>query len=291
MHSSKNWDDVRYVLAVAREGTLSSAAKMLGVTHATVMRRIAAFEAAHGQPVFLRAASGYTVLPTAEPILRAARNVEDAIYSIERAIEGSNQSLTGVVRIASTDSLCQEVLPQVVQVISAAFPDLSLSLLSANTHHDLSRLTADIAIRPTVKLEDGLIGKVAGRFAFGQYSKEIGSASWIGLEGPLKRSRAADWMRANVPQDRILHHTDSFLVARELVAAGYGNALLPDFVGDGDVRLQRHNTDLRGLEVPVWIATQEDMARNVRFGIVREALHRELAKVLNQTDVTTSTAS
>ena len=279
MIRSKNWDDVRFVLAVAREGTLSAAARSLGVTHATVMRRIASFEADHGRPVFLKTASGYTVLPEAEAILRSTQNVEDAIFSIERAVKGTDQSLSGQVRIASTDSFCVELLPRIVDGISAAYPELSLSLLSANTHHDLARLTADIAIRPTPDLEDGLTGETVGELEFGLYASDKNCRGWIGMKGPLARSRAAQWVRANIAKGEVRHETDSFLVMRELAALGWGKAYLPKFLGEKDPRLREIEGRTPSLKIPVWVAVQEELAENVRFRIVRRALCRELRGV------------
>ena len=76
---NNDWDDIRFVLAVADTGSLNSAAKQLGVTHATVLRRVARFEQKHGRPIFEHSQSGYTLLNDAEPILQAARNVEEAV--------------------------------------------------------------------------------------------------------------------------------------------------------------------------------------------------------------------
>lgn len=277
-----SWDDIKFVLAVARAGSLNAAAKMLGVTHATVMRRVASFEDRHGQAIFLKSASGYSVLPEAEKILRAAGNVEDAIYSVERAVHGSDQTLSGTVQIASTDSLCQTVLPGIVQFISQKYPELSLSLLSANTHHDLSRLSADIAIRPTLKLDAGLTGDIVGELEFQLYSSTPDCTEWIGMKGALKRSKAAQWMSSNVPEHRIVHQADSFLVMRELAARGLGKVFLPSFLGDSDPRLEQIGHGLPRLSVPVWVATQEDIARNVRFSVVRQELCRELACVFRR---------
>lgn len=122
--NNKNWDDIRYALAVSRHGSLNAAATALGVTHATVLRRVAAFERRHGCVIFQKNPSGYSALPEARAILSAMENVEDAVLSVERAIVGADRSPTGRVRIASTDSLCQLVLPGILNRISALYPGL-----------------------------------------------------------------------------------------------------------------------------------------------------------------------
>lgn len=278
--NSKNWDDIRYVLAVAEYGSLNAAAKALGVTHVTVMRRVAAFEESHGLKVFNRNAGGYTVAPEAEPVLAVARNVEDAVLSVERTIRGTQDDLVGNVRIASTDTICQRLLPAAVGRISRIYPNLSITLLSANVYHDLARLAADIAIRPAQSLEVGLSGVVAGDLHFRVYSANPNTSRWIGMKGGLLRSRPAEWISDNVPKERIVHEADSFLVLQELAASGGGMTFLPAFLGDADPRLQRVGAGPANLSVPIWIASQEEMFDNFRFRAVREVLAVELGAAL-----------
>lgn len=275
----QNWDDVRFVLTVAQEGSLNAAAKKLGVTHATVMRRVMAFEARYARPIFRKAGSGYRVLPEAESILKAAGSVEDAFFAIERAILGSDQSLSGNVKIASTDSICQLVMPGALKSVSEAYPELTFTLLSANTHHDLSRMSADIAIRPTKALEDGLVGEVVGDLDFAVYGLAPEDDKWIGLKGPLRRSKPADWMDENVPARNVSHDSDSFLVIREMIAEGFGKAFLPRFIGDRDPRLKEIGLDGCDISVPVWIVALEDVSENARLQTVWKHIAEELRGV------------
>lgn len=280
--NNSNWDDIKFVLAVADEGSLNATARRLGVTHATVMRRVAAFEKRCGRPVFQKSLAGYRVLPGAEAILTAARNVEDAVFSVDRAVHGSDQELSGKVRIASTDSLCQFLLPPIVKAIQDTYPELSICLLSANTHHNLSRLAADVAIRPTHQLEEGLDGVIAGELRFAVYSAEPQISKWIGLEGGLSRSAPAKWMAAHVASKQIACEADSFLVAREMVAAGLGKSFLPRFIGEADKRFQRTDSDKPALSVPVWCALQEEVRNNVRIQVVRNLILEELRSAIAQ---------
>ncbi|MDA5093113.1 LysR family transcriptional regulator [Aliiroseovarius sp. KMU-50] len=278
--NNSNWDDIKFVLAVADEGSLNAAAQQLGVTHATVMRRVAAFERRCGRPLFQKSLAGYSVLPEAEAILTAARNVEDAIYSVDRAVHGTDETLSGTVRVASTDSLCQLILPPIIKTIKETYPELSISLLSANTYHDLSRLAADIAIRPTMRLEEGLEGKTVGELRFGIYSADPNTKLWIGLSGGLARSAPAKWMSNNIPPENISCEADSFLVVQEMVASGLGKAILPCFLGDPDQRLQRFHVKMPPLVVPVWSAIQAEVSSNVRIQLVRNLIAKELRNVI-----------
>ena len=278
--NNSNWDDIRFVLAVAEKGSLNAAAKSLGVTHVTVMRRVAAFEERYGQKVFRKSAGGYSVLPEAEPVLAVARSVEDAVLSVERTIHGTQRELAGSVRIASTDSFCQKLLPNIVTRVSQTYPKLKIVLLSANSYHDMSRLAADLVVRPTNKLEDGLTGVFAGDLSFRLYSTKPISDRWIGMCGNLLRTKAADWMSKNVPKDKIDHESDSFLVLQEMASAGIGMTFLPSFLGDNDPRLERVPSGPTSLAVPVWVASQEEVFDNARFRAVREILVAELGAAL-----------
>lgn len=276
--NNANWDDLRYVLAVAETGTVSAAAQRLGVTHATVIRRIAAFEERYGQRIFQRSAKGYRVLPDCHDVIDASRRVEESVLAVERTMFGAETRLSGDVRITSTDSLCQTLLPPIVARIAKTYPALRIALLSANTHLDFARFTADITVRPAAALEDGLEGQQAGSLGFAVYHDGTVNENWLGLTGPIARSLPANWLDANVKADRIVQTSDSFLVLAELAAAGIGMAFLPCLIGDNDPRLVRAETPADRISVALWVASHAELADTVRFRVVRELLIEELAK-------------
>ena len=278
--NNDNWDDIRYALAVSKYGSLNAAASALGVTHATVLRRVAAFEQRNGCTIFQKSPSGYCALPEARAVLSAMEGVEDAVLSVERAIVGANRSPVGRVRIASTDSLCQLVLPQILTEISMLYPGLELTLLSGNSHHDLPRLTADIAVRPSVQLGEGLVGERSGTLSFGVYDDGSPDQKWMRLDGALSRSLPAKWMAEHVNADDMTNGADSFLVLQQMAASGVGKTFLPTFIGDTDARLRRSDDAVPDFEVPLWVATLEEIAHTPRFAVVQRALAGRLPKAL-----------
>ena len=278
--NNQNWDDIRYVLAVARHGSLNAAASVLGVTHATVMRRIIAFERRYKCQVFEKSPSGYAVASEALAILKSMEGVDEAILAVERVIAGADQSPSGQVRVASTDSLCQVILPPIIAKIAQEFPKLRVTLLSANVHHDLSRLTADIVVRPAALLEGGLSGQRAGHLSFGVYCDGNVERRWLNLDGALSGSLAAKWMSDHVDPDEITDGADSFLVLQEMVASGIGKALLPTVLGDADARLIRLEEEALSVSVPVWVATLEEFAKTPRFAFTKNLIVENLKEVL-----------
>lgn len=262
-----NWDDLRYVLAVAETGSVSAAARRLGVNHATVLRRIAAFEEAQGCVLFERSAQGYAIAPDRLRIIEAAREAAAAIEAVGRMMRGLEPQFEGAVRITSTDSLCVAVLPAIVADLQREQRGLRIELVSTNAPLDLSRLGADITLRPAARLPDELVGEQAGAMGFGAFAAPgAESAPWLALRGRLARMAIAGLM------DQDGAGADSFVVLRELAAQGVGRAVLPLCLGAGDARLVRLADAPRWDPVPLWVACHRDLADAPRLRGLRRRL-------------------
>ncbi|OYX45496.1 MAG: hypothetical protein B7Z02_00620 [Rhodobacterales bacterium 32-67-9] len=278
-----NWDDLRFILAVAEEGSVSAAARRLGVNHATVLRRVAAYEDAAGFEIFDKTPRGYVVPGARTRIIDAAREVDRAVQAVGRMLQGTRAPLVGEVRVTSTDSFCQYVLPPMIARLRRASPELRIELLCSNSHLDLARTHADITVRPAVKLPDDLVGEAAAILGFGVF-RARGSAveSWLGISGPLSRSRVGQWIAAEVDPARIVAAADSFLVLRELAAEGQGMAILPAYLGLEDARLERVTGEMPDIEVDIWVASHPDLADVPRIAQTRRALTEALAAVADR---------
>ncbi|MDH3264369.1 MAG: LysR family transcriptional regulator [Paracoccaceae bacterium] len=281
-----NWDDLRFVLAVAETGSVSAAARSLGVNHATVLRRVGAFEERHGMLVFERTPTGYAVPRDRLRLIEAAREAEAAHLAVARLVAGARAPLAGAVRVTSTDTFCLAVLPQALMRLRAEAPELRIDLLCSNAHADLSRIEAEIAVRPALKLPEDLAGEAAAELGFAAYApaSDPGTAAWLGLSGPLTRStRVAEWLKENVAPSALTGGADSFVILREMAAAGQGKAILPCVLGDGDPRLKRLEGQLPDIAVPVWVASHADLADAPRLAAVRarlaEALRADAARL------------
>ncbi len=280
MHN-ENWDDLRFVLAVAETGSVLQAAKHLGVNHATVLRRVVAFEERHGTTLFKRTSQGYQLLADCANIVRAAHAAEVAMQEVQRLANGGRLNLHGTVRVTSTDSLCGLILPSFVARLQSEEQNLTVTLLSSNTHLDLSREHASITVRPSAQLPEDMVGEVATDLRFGAYAVGHGQSDWLGLTGPLSRSVAAKWMDANVPADQITMVADSFLTLKELAALGLGITVLPRFVGDLDDRLVRLPDAMPEMAAPLWVAQHIDVVETQQMRVVKEHLLRYLPEKLD----------
>jgi DNA-binding transcriptional LysR family regulator len=143
------WDDLQIILAVARSGSASRAAASLELNHATVIRRIAAFEKANGVTLFDRQPTGMRATPACEALLEAARPIDDAILEIRQNILGQDLKLAGAIRLTTTDSIAHEILVPPLRSFRERHPEITLDLLITNTRLDLLRLDADLSIRPS----------------------------------------------------------------------------------------------------------------------------------------------
>src|SRR5712672_1273072 len=108
------WDDLRYVLAVAEAGSLAGAARTLGVNHTTVLRRVGAFEKHLGLRLFERLPTGYVLTAGGEELIAAARQVNDTVIELERKLAGQDLRLSGTVRVTTTDTLMGSILPEIL---------------------------------------------------------------------------------------------------------------------------------------------------------------------------------
>lgn len=272
-----NWDDLRFVLAVAEAGSVSAAARGLKVNHATVLRRVAAFEESFGITVFDRTPQGYDVIPDRKRLIDALQEVGNSVLAVERIVAGATAPLRGTVRVTSTDTFCQSVLPAIVAQIGARQRELKIDLLSSNAHLDLGRLDADITVRPAEALPEGLFGERAAMLAFDVYAAPGRRDGWLGLSGPLARTIPGRWLSENHGKSRFNGAADSFVTLREMAAEGAGRAILPCILGDRDGRLQRLRGILPPSRVAIWVASHTDLADVPRIRVVRRRLAEALA--------------
>src|SRR3954471_1067245 len=144
-----DWDDLRYFLAVAREGSLSAAAQTLGVTQPTVGRRITALQRRLGAKLFLPTATGQALSSSGRRLLPHAERMETEGLAAERVTSGRDAGLRGRVRVPASDGMIGAVLGPMLRPFVSRHPELELELVADVRHLSLVRGDADVAIRPS----------------------------------------------------------------------------------------------------------------------------------------------
>ncbi|MBT4044890.1 MAG: LysR family transcriptional regulator [Rhodospirillaceae bacterium] len=268
------WDDLRYVLAVAEQGTLSGAARALGVNHSTVLRRISGFEEKKGVQVFERTATGYVLTPESRHLLSALQAINDQVSGLDRAIAKQNLELDGPVRITTSDSIAAAGLTRYVAAFQAEHPDTTVDLNISNSYVNFSKLDADITIRPAQALSPELAGERACEllmrvYATPQYlehnrGRKYGGHKWLGVGPPIASTMVGEWQRQNLAEADIVLKSNSFVGLLNVAEAGLGLALLPCGIGDPSPHLVRANAFPETLTTSLWVATHKDMIASAK---------------------------
>lgn len=278
---AQDWDDLRLFLAVARAGSLSGAARSLGVTHSTVFRRIGAFETRLGVRLFERLPGGYALTAAGEEMRDSVIRIEEEITALALKVTGQDQRPTGTIRITTTDLLAVGVLPRHVAAFRAEWPEIEIEVIVADTVLDLTRREADVALRIGNPGQETLIGRRVGRLAFAAYAAadrppgDPAEGDWIGYgaaHGPLSRNLARWW-----PDARQVYRTNSIIAAHAGAKAGIGLAALPCVIADCDPSLIRAAALPEDFMLDLWLLIHEDLRQTARIRIFVDFIAAALA--------------
>lgn len=280
-----NWDDARMFLAVCRESTLRGAARVLGVDQATVGRRVSALEKSLDATLFLRTSEGYALTALGEAARNAAESMEGSALELQRRIQGSDDRLTGEVRVSTTDSLALDFVIPAIADLHGKHPDVRVHL-DASTHMaSLAKREADIAVRNTRPDNPDLIARRIARWPVGLFaSQDYLDARGMPQPGtafeghdlvmyqPYLQRKDASLVSEPLHRGRVVSTVGAGLLLRRSIAAGIGLGELPVYLGekDGLVRVWPERT--RSTPYDVWLVTHADLRHTARVGAVIEAI-------------------
>lgn len=282
-----DWDDVRYFLAIARNGSVRAAAERLGVNHATVLRRVAHLEGRLGARLFDRLPSGYRMTGAGEEVLGLAEQMETSSNQLETRLLGRDQGVRGLLRVTMAPTIATHLLMPDFAEFARLHPDVEMSLLSLDEPVNLTNREADVAIRVVYDrntLPANLHGLKGPELFSGAYMSRELLAAWRAGEVARVRWLARgniglpDWAhQGDVPAADVpfrLTSADAQIVA---VRQGLGMTTLPCFVGDADPSLARvPGTELR-LHGTLWLLTQGETRKTKRVRLFTEFVSERLA--------------
>lgn len=243
------WDDLRVLVALAREKRLKSAGELLGVNASTVSRRLEALEVAIGARLFDRTPAGLAPTVALEELLPHAEAVESAVEDFVRKVAGFEREPEGNVRITAPPGLAEHFLAPITQEIREQYPGLRIELDGSVGYADLSRREADIALRPFRPDRGDLVSVKIGEsqdaiFGSAAYVEELGSlarlddARWIQWDRDLSHFSTARWLGEQVHPDSIWLRTSRIGAQVEAAERGVGLLVLPE-IYDGVHQLTR----------------------------------------------------
>lgn len=253
------WDDLRLFLDVARLGGLSAATATTGVSAATLGRRVTALERQVGEPLFVRAQTGYTLTPAGEELLARAEDVEQAMLAVLRWRDGNVGDR--IVRV-SAGSWTSAFISRHIGEIWRVEDGIRVELVTASEKLDIGRRAADLGLRSARPVEPNLAGRQIGRVAHALYAGRqlingVEAGLFVGVVGEAANLASARWLMAH-HGDRIgVRGNDPHAVA-ELVAAGAGLSVFPCFAGDSDPRLVRVAAPIPELMQEQWLVSHHE---------------------------------
>ena len=280
------WDDVRFFLAIARESSLSGAARALNVDHATVGRRLTSLEQRLGAKLFNRTPEGFVITSAGRAMLAQAEAMEGASVALERLASGYDTRSTGVVRVATVEILAYQVIVPAVSRLQQAHPELQVDLLVGLRTLDIARRQADIAVRIARPTDPSLICRKLGEFAVAAYASHHYLAAHgrpprgAGLKGHAlidflvtPPSLGARFDGESLDGARISMHTTATAFTQvKAVAEGIGICELPCFLADAHPQLDRVWPGQRPTMRTVWLVTHQDLRRAAKIRLVSSAI-------------------
>ena len=269
-----DWDDLRFVLAVSRAGSALGAAKQLGVNQSTVVRRLTQVEASAGADLFDRRQTGYCVTELGRKLVETAERIEIEMRSLQDQIAAEGRTVTGTVRLTTSERLAEVIVAQCVREFQQVHPDVRIELYADDRRMDVAHGEADIALRAGSRpagagivarklLELGWTVYCSGEYAAKHNAptsrEEICGHSIIGMEGSMGQLPGPQWIAAAAPGVPVRFSSNSLSNLIVSLRAGLGIATLPCLVGDREPTLVRCMAPPRELDSDLWLIVREDL--------------------------------
>jgi DNA-binding transcriptional LysR family regulator len=261
-----DWNDLRYLIAIAQAGTLVGAGRALGVKHTTVARRLAALESDLGAQLLRKGTDKYSLTVAGAEILAFASELKEKADAIERLVAHSDSKAAGIVRVTMPDTIGGYFVRQ-LPLLRERHPELVVNILADLRVYDLLGGEADIALRLHDQSEGDLLEKKLCVSAWSLYAsasyvarrgvpktpEDFAEHDLIGFDGVLERSPGGVWFRENLPDASFVMRGNGILQIFNATLTGVGLTLLPCFMGDAEPMLVRltsnvfHNRRIRML--------------------------------------------
>lgn len=284
------WELYRSFLAVMREGSLSAAARLLGMTQPSLGRHIRELEESLGVSLFARSPQGVSPTDLAHALLPHAQAMASASAALRRAATTRDDAIAGVVRIAASEVVGVEVLPPMLAAFRERHPGVVMELSLSNQAENLLRRDADIAVRMGRPTQDALVARQVGKIALGMYAHrgylkahgrpatmaELAEHALIGFDRETAYIRNLRPAGLPYAREHFALRTDNDLAALAALRAGYGIAICQCGIARRDPALLRLFADSFELHMDTWVVMHEDLRRSA----LMRALYDHLATLL-----------
>jgi DNA-binding transcriptional LysR family regulator len=241
-----DWNDLKYFLALAREGSTLAASRALEVDPSTVQRRITELEKRIGQPLVRREPTGYRLTAFGEALREQAERVAHAVQGFEQQVHAQRDDAVGVVRVTCPEPIVTRLKESgLIDRFHDRHPRLRVEFVMSDRYLDLMKGDADVALRSGDTDDGELVGRKIGDSFWGVFASQayvqrhgqpagvddLGAHALIGFDESMARHRAAQWLARVAPAGRIVARNTSVLGLVNSAKAGLGLAPLPMAIG------------------------------------------------------------
>ena len=289
-----DWNRARAFLVTAEEGSLSAAARALGMAQPTLGRQVSALEDELGVALFERTGRGLALTPTGLDLAEHVRAMGEAATRVSRTASGHTTEIAGQVCITASEIYSAHLLPAVVTELRDSAPGLEIEISATNSVTDLRRREADIAIRNTEPADPELIAKriaddtgwfyasdaYLARRGLPQGMEDLAGHDFVAMVEADEMVKAMAGYGVPFTRENLLIRSDNHLVHWELAKQGAAIGIVPDFLGRATPGMQRVLHDHGPVRYPVWLVAHRDLRTSRRVRLVWDTLERHLASVL-----------
>jgi DNA-binding transcriptional LysR family regulator len=290
-----DWSDLRYFLAVAREGSSLAAARALRVNQSTVHRRLIELEKRLGCPLVERRPSGYRLTEYGKELQPYAERVEQAASALQRHAATFDEGMKGSVRLTCSTAIAYRLTrSELLDNFHKRYPGIEVELLMTDRILNLANGEADVALRGGDIRDEALVGKKIANVPWAIYAsrsyvqrngrprspEDIKSHCIIELTGEISALAAAQWLPSKAPQARISGQASNVPSVLLAVKSGAGLAPLPAPLADLDQDLVRVFGPAPEIAYPIYLLTHRDLRKIPRIAAVFDFCVSRLRPVL-----------
>ena len=283
-----HWDDLKFVLAIARGGSSSAAGRALGVNQSTASRRLTTLERRLGTVLFIRSRPSYIPTESGEMVITHAERMETEALDIAGKLNKQDFRPQGLVRIATMPWIITYLIIPELPAFTAHYPDIEIETIGDVRDRSLSKREAEIALRfeivPRGREYAATIAKIPYAL-YGPTGVDADALPWIAFGEDVAMSVPAQWIeqaRTTTGRVSLRAHDAGFIHAA--VRAGVGKGLVPQMLGDNDPALVRLSGPGPEIVRSLRVMVHEDMRRMTRAVTViewlREVFNRRLYEAL-----------
>ncbi len=287
-----DWNQLRAFLETAEAGSLSAAARKLGLTQPTLSRQVSAIEQSMGVTLFERVGKAMAITPTGLALLEHARAMGAAAEAMGLAATGRSQAVSGVVSVSATDIVAARLVPPLVRKLREQEPGIAIEVISSNALSDLLRREADIAIRHVKPDQPDLIARLVRDATAGFYASEewvranghprnAGDAARLPFIGTDRSGQFLAYLRQHglpLSEANFSCYADNSVAHWSLVRQGLGIGAMMDEIARDTPGVVRVLDNVPSVSFPIWLVTHRELRTSRPIRVVFEELAAGLSR-------------